>query len=475
MLIRFLSFICLLLPCSFVVAQFAVSDTTITVPPDDTTLQVFKTVRNIIITGNQRTKGYIVAREIALEMGHSYAANDLAARIKLTKEQLINTSLFVDVDITNSEISKDEVDLTVDVKERWYVFPVPYFKVIDRNWNEWIHTYKASLSRVNYGIKVSENNLSGRNDKLNVWLIGGYTQQISFNYTQPYLDKDLKHGMFMGFLYARNREVNYGTNFDTLQYLKLPNFARTFIDAHVGYTYRRGSKERHSLRLSFSSDKIDSAIIKRNTEFFGNSSLKEQYWDLSYSFQYFNVDYIKYPLRGWYVDVYAFKRFSKTLGLFGIGGKYLHSWKLPVPTSYFALQAAATVKLPFQQSYYNSHLLGYGDLSMRGLEYLVVDGVAGGVLKGTVRKKLFSFTFKNFIKSKSHDRIPFTFYAKAFGDLGYVYSKSQTNNSRLSNKWLHSGGFGIDIVTIYDTVFKIEFSFNQLGSHGIYYHSGSDF
>ena len=83
--------------------------------------------------------------------------------------------------------------------------------------------------------------------------------------------------------------------------------------------------------------------------------------------------------------------------------------------------------------------------------------------------------WRYFIKSKSHDRIPFTFYAKAYGDLGYVYSKNNTNNSRLSNKLLRSGGFGIDIVTIYDLILKLEFSFNQLGSSGTYYHTGSDF
>jgi len=281
--------------------------------------------------------------------------------------------------------------------------------------------------------------------------------------------------MFLGFQYARNREVNYGTNFDTLQYLKLSGFARTFYNGHIGYSYRKGSKERHSVRLSFNSDRIDSAIGKLNHNFFGDGSLKENYFDLSYGYQYFNVDYIKYPLRGWYVDLFAFKRFSPTLNLWGIGGKYLHSWKLWIPDSYFMLQASASVKLPFNQPYYNSHLLGYGDLSMRGMEYLVVDGVAGGVLKGTVRKRLFGITLKNPIKTKSHNRIPFTFYGKAFGDLGYVCSKNNLNNSRLSNKLLRTGGFGIDIVTIYDMVFKIEFSFNQLGSNGVYYHSGSDF
>ncbi|MES2772610.1 MAG: POTRA domain-containing protein [Bacteroidota bacterium] len=475
MLIRLITFICLGLSSCFAMAQNNIADTMVSPVDTSTNEQIVRTIRNISITGNRRTKIYIVEREFAFEKGVTYGQKDLEYRMTLTKEQLINTGLFVDATITIVQLDSSNADMVVEVKERLYLFPVPYFKVIDRNWNEWIQTYKASLSRVNVGIKVTQNNLTGRNDNLNVWLIGGYTQQISFNYTQPYLDKNLRHGMFMGFQYARNREVNYSTNFDTLQFLKLPGFARTFISGHIGYTYRKGSKERHSLRLSYNSDKIDSAIGKMNREFFGNGALQGNYADLSYAFQFFNVDYIKYPLRGWYVDVYAFKRFSKALGLFAVGGKYLHSWKLPLPTTYFALQAAATIKLPFKQPYYNTHLLGYGDLSMRGMEYLVVDGVAGGLIKGTLRKKIFGFTFKNFIKSKSHDRIPFTFYGKVFGDLGYVHTRNQTNNSRLSNKLLRTYGFGLDIVTIYDLILKIEISFNQLGNSGLYYHTGSDF
>jgi len=474
MLIRLIISFCLLLPGWLAVAQNDINDTTAQIAISDS-VQVFRTVNTITITGNKRTKIYLVHRELAFKEGVTYSLKDLESRITLSKEQLINTTLFVDVEITKVEAANDMLDVSIVVKERWYLFPVPYFKVIDRNWNEWIKTYGASLSRVNYGIKVTQNNLTGRNDNLNIWLINGYTQQVSFNYTQPYLDKKLKHGMFMGFQYARNREVNYGVNFDTLQFLKLNDFARTYINGNLGYTYRKGSRERHSVRLSFTSENLDSAIVNKNPDYFGNGRMKAFYTDLSYTFQYFNVDYIRYPLRGWYVDVYAFKRFSKTLGLWGLGGKYLHSWKLPIPNSYFVLQAAASIRFPFNQPYFNSRLLGYGDLSMRGMEYLVVNGVAGGVLKATLRKKLFGFTLKNFVKSKTHDRIPFTFYGKIFGDLGYAYSKEKDNNSRLNNKLLRTGGFGIDIVTFYDLVLKLEFSFNQLGNHGIYYHTGSDF
>ena len=433
-----------------------------------------KQVREVIIAGNKRTKIYIVQRELAFKTGTTYDAKTLLEKIRLSKEQLINTTLFVSVEIVPVNIDSNQLDLQVNVKERWYLFPFPYFKTIDRNWNEWLNTYNASFSRVNYGVKISENNLTGRNDKLYVWLINGYTRQVSFRYTQPYIDKKLKQGAFFGLQHARTREVNFASSHDTLRFYKLPGFARSFTTAYAGYTYRQGSKERHSLRLAYTTDKLDTAIINRNPDFFGAGLRRQQFADLTYNFQYFNVDYIIYPLRGWYADVYAGKRFSQNLNQWTLGGKFLQSWQVG-KGNYFMFQGIGSIKLPFTQPYYNSHLLGYGDLTMRGMEYLVVDGVAGGIIKGTVRKKLLAFSVKNFVGIKNIQRIPFSIYGKIYGDMGYVYSRNESNNSRLANKLLRTAGVGVDIVTIYDLVLKIEFSLNQLGGRGVYYHAGSDF
>jgi hypothetical protein len=60
--------------------------------------------------------------------------------------------------------------------------PVPYIKVVDRNINQWIVEQNAKLDRINYGLKLLYNNVSGRNDKLNLYLINGYTKQISLSY-----------------------------------------------------------------------------------------------------------------------------------------------------------------------------------------------------------------------------------------------------------------------------------------------------
>ena len=132
----------------------------------------------------------------------------------------MNTSLFHEVTVSLKTFDGYDIDVLVEVRERWYVFPVPYFKPVDRNLNQWIVEQKASLDRVNYGAKLLYNNATGRNDKLRAWLIGGYTKQISLSYDRLYIDKAMMWGVTTNFNIGKNKEVNYNTINDKQAFLK---------------------------------------------------------------------------------------------------------------------------------------------------------------------------------------------------------------------------------------------------------------
>ena len=125
------------------------------------------------------------------------------------------------------------------------------------------------------------------------------------------------------------------------------------------------------------------------------------------------------------------------------------------------------VKLPFEQAFINRRALGFGSLSLRGLEVYLIDGVVAGVAKYTLNKKVAEFKISIPFKLKSLAYIPFKIFAKTYTDIGYSYL-SKKYDSRLNNKLLYTGGFGIDVVTFYDIVFKVEYSFNQLGEKGLF-------
>ena len=103
------------------------------------------------------------------------------------------TALFIDAVISLRSFRGYSVDVQIDVKERWYILPLPYFKKVDRNLAQW-QDEQFSFDRVKYGFKFNHNNFSGRNDKLRIWLITGYSREIQIQYDQPYADPSLKHG-----------------------------------------------------------------------------------------------------------------------------------------------------------------------------------------------------------------------------------------------------------------------------------------
>ncbi len=431
-------------------------------------------VRAINVKGNRKTKIWIVEREIALKTGIIYEPKELDRLIRLTKEQLMNTTLFVTVDVSVDTITYEEIDVNIQVKERWYLFPLPHFKIIDRNWNVWLNEFKGALDRTEIGGKLIHQNMTGRNDKLNLFAIGGYSQQVQANYYQPYLDKKLRQGLGVAFSFARAREVNYASDSNKQQFFSLPDFGREYMKGELTYTYRVGSQMRSAAKLSYNREKLDQAIIDLNPKMFGKGRTKVDFVDLFLNYQYLNVDFIPYPLRGWMVDFYALKRFSSAIPMTQLGGRMQATWQF-APKIYLNFQGAFAFTFPGkEQPFYNQRMLGYRSLYLQGLEYYVVDGTMAGMLRTTLRREVWAFNLKNLFRSKTHNNIPFQFFLKTYGNIGYSHS-NDPGNSFMSNRLLRTAGFGIDIKTVYDMVLKLEYSFNQFGESGFFIHSATDF
>ena len=449
--------------------------TVVTAPANS--LGALVVISDIVVTGFKKTRPYIIRREIPFKKGEYIARSDFQTKLGLCKQQLMNTTLFVDVDVNPVKLDSNHVSIMVNVKERWYLFPIPYFRIVSRNFNTWWVEENHNLNRVEYGLKFMQNNVSGRNDNLNLWLISGYTQQFSLRYDNPNIDNSLKHGINIGFGLRRNRELNYGM--DSIRPNKIgfvkqeDNFIvkQSYID--LAYTYRPAIKTRHTLRVSYANINVDDSVIKLNPRYFASSANSLRFADISYRLSYNNVDYIPYPLKGFSGDANLYKRFGRNSSFWQISGRGNYSIKF-FPTSFIQLQAAGLLRFPFNQPYISNNLMGSTDLYMRGLEYYVIEGVAGGVTRATVKNEILSLNVRNIIKSKSHNKIPFRVFLKAYGDLGYSYTPNY-GNSILNNKLLRTWGAGVDIVTFYDVVVKLEYSFNQLGDKGLFIHTQTDF
>ncbi|HLA51786.1 MAG TPA: POTRA domain-containing protein, partial [Flavitalea sp.] len=74
----------------------------INAPHEDTLPQVVVNERpafvvgEIIVTGNKRTKDYVIARELPFKSGDSINLTDLVKQFEIARQQLINTKLFTE-------------------------------------------------------------------------------------------------------------------------------------------------------------------------------------------------------------------------------------------------------------------------------------------------------------------------------------------------------------------------------------------
>src|ERR1043165_7119670 len=197
------------------------------------------TVRNIVIVGNKKTKESIILRELPFKSGDAYPLSDIVKKFEVARKQLMNTALFHEVVVALKSFEGNNIDILIELKERWYLFPLPYFRFVDRNINQWLVEQHAKLNRVNYGVKVLYNNATGRNDKLNIYLVNGYTKAISFSYNRPYIDGAMKWGFNFGMGISKNREINYSTVNNKQMFFKdTNNFVRSSFRGNTELTYR---------------------------------------------------------------------------------------------------------------------------------------------------------------------------------------------------------------------------------------------
>jgi outer membrane protein assembly factor BamA len=434
-------------------------------------------ISSITVVGNKKTRSNIILREVPFTAGMSFSLSLLIDLFKQGEQQIMNTALFHSVRIYASKFEGNCLEITVEVVERWYLFPFPFFDLVDRNINQWLIDQKASLQRVNYGLKLLYNNTTGHNDKLRLWLINGYTRELSISYEKPYFDRKMQWGFRLAARTGKGREINYNTIEDKQVFLRTPDFIRSFASVGGELTYRKKLFARHNFGIFYFREKVEDTVLRANPDYFRVRGSINQFPELYYQFTYAKMDYIPYPREGFGTRV----RFSKlgitpSFNLWQLHWQMMKIWPVGLK-NIVTFESYAGVKLPFSQPYVNRRFLGYEEIFMRGFEYNVVDGVAGGYLRSSFARELFrvNIPLPGFIRKRaSLSTVPFKVFGKLYSNAGYVYSPEPGFNF-LQNKFLHAAGFGIDILSLYDLTIRIEYSFNNFGQNGLFLHRTSSF
>ena len=439
-------------------------------------------LNRVLIIGNKVTYDRIISRELSLKPGDTITAKNLKAVLLRDKNKIYNLKLFNTVALRTLELPGSQIDLLIEVSERWYTFPAPIFELSDRNFNEWWQNYNHDFNRVNYGLRLYQYNFRGRNETLRLTAQFGFTRYIDLSYRVPYIDRKQKHGLTFNFLYAEPKNAAYFTKEHKLEFLSLPRTVRITRGASVEYTFRKSFYETHSFGIDLRSSSVLDTIPLLNPNYYRNGSNSQYLAALSYSFNSEHRDVIQYPLKG-----YQFTGFISKSGL-GIGDD-VNQFEVNLTYArhidlkkgfYLSNFTSAYLSTPTHQAYSNYSALGYRKLLVRGYEVYVIEGPNFFLNKTTLKKKILSRNWR--IESMPLEQFryfPIAIYLKTYLDLGYVenyplYRQSEINTA-LSDRLLTGAGAGLDIVTVYDTVLRLEYTFTREGTRGFFFNIKKEF
>lgn len=439
----------------------------------------FVYIDSILIQGNKKTKDKIILRELKIGVGDSIQISQLSEVLEKNQQYVLNTRLFTwgKINIKSWDARTNRVTLLVEVAETWYIWPFPIFELADRNFNVWWNEFGASLSRVNFGVRLTHANTTGNKDPLKLTLQAGYTQKYELNYTLPPLNQGQTYRVIADLFYAKNREIGYITQGNKLRFERRENeFPEQRFRAGLSFIFRPKFNSFHFAKIEYQENTISDYVANElNSDFFLDSRTKQRFIYLRYEYIHENRDIIPYPLSGNYLSVVLEKEgigiFNERNGFYLIGkfAQYFSFWKKW--STEFIFKGKLSL-LRDKQPYNRYKAFGYFEDYLRGYEFYVVDGLDFAYLKSSFRYEIINkrVNWGKMMPLKAFRLMPLRIYLTLNSDVGYANDPYFFETNPMTNRWLWGGGFGLDINVFYGSTFQIEYSANHLWEKGLFLH-----
>lgn len=433
----------------------------------------FIILRKVFLHGNTRTKDRIILRELDIKTGDTIRLAQLDTILKINRNRVYNTRLFNEVKFTLLPDSAQYNSLLIEVTERWYIFPIPIFELADRSFNEWWYNQNRKLNRINYGIRFADKNFRGRKEELRLTVQGGFTTKLGLGYTIPYLNKKQTVGLDFETNYDQNKQVSFQTFENKQVFIKDHDLMRERLRLGVTVFLRKSFFGTHSFSLKYTGTRVADTVVRLNPNYFNNGANNQRYMQLGYHFKYDKRDVQSYAQKGYLIDFNVTQN-----GLTSSDDIHYASLDLafaqykPLGRNfYFASLTKGKMYTSDKIPYYNIMGLGYNQDYVRGYDLYVIDAQSFALQRFTFRKKLLEkeIVASSFLPIKQFSKVPFSIYLNTYYDVAYAYSATAfPGNQYLSNEMLRGGGVGIDIVTYYDSVIRLEYSINKMLENRFY-------
>lgn len=437
----------------------------------ETSAAEIREVKEILISGNSQTKTKIILSELPFSVGCLVTSASIQSLAERAQQNLLNTTLFNFVFVEYTFPNDGDVIFEIRVEERWYVWVFPIFEQEGRNFSDFLRLNDGSF--FNYGLYFKHDNLRGRNETLKIRMVTGYKNQMVLDYENPGLNNRSGWGLNLGWLVYD--QMPYTTIDDKQVFLKLMGekiMRQTRVQ--LSYFYRHNLDHRHRLSAAYLVDRVADTLLAINPNYLPFGKSRNQLIELTYKYQYDTRDSRIYPLEG---SLYEVSVIRKGIGIVSdyegfFQGKIISSWHAPLANRFFASSKVTLAGIGRREVPYIFRTgLGYEEY-LNGYEYRVIDGSSYGAVQNKVIFELVPRKEKslNFIPIKQFARFHYAFYLKFNFDAGYVVNETKSTQNELANSLLLGYGLGVDLVTFYDKVLSLNYSLNNFGGHGFFFH-----
>lgn len=427
-------------------------------------------VREIVVEGVKKTKPQVVTRQMVFEVGDTVELAELEALNKTNRSNIYNLGIFTTVELAH-EVGDSGLVMRVRVQERWYVWPTPYVNLQERTINEWWQD--KDLDRLVYGIGVEWQNLSGWNDKAYWYAQNGYQQVLSTQYSRPFLFPRAKVDGTLTLYYVNDKEVGYGTTDGYLDLARLrTRRMRSTYSAQGVLSKRFSPREMLHLTGAFQHFRLNDSILYFNPGYLPDRRTRIGYPSLGLTYVNDQRDVRSFPLSGY--------KYGASLRYFGIPGVTgTHFGKLALAFSHhvplgkrwnFAYGMQQFVLLGREVPYFDKYFVGFGSF-LRGYEPHVIDGSFINLTKAEWKFGIIPYRFVHlgWLPLQRFRDFPLGLYISAYSDAGYVRDWTFNNqDNTLKDRLLLGYGAGINFITVYDLLLRVEYSRNLQGQGGVY-------
>jgi outer membrane protein assembly factor BamA len=394
----------------------------------DSTLHVSK----IIIAGNEKTKDFVITREMSLKVGSLITRRAIAYDIN----RIYSLRLFNRVDI---HVIPDSTMATlfVLVNERWFFYPYPIFGLKDHSWS---HLY--------YGLGVVHSNFRGRNEQLYAQFALGYDPFVSFQYVNPLIEPEWN--LFL------NTKFEYGVikNKSLISLQNGPEFDERHLDGQVIIGKRLSLFSTASASIEYTSVTVSDNRAGRTLSPTGTDS----YFSFNAGYQYDTRDLGEYPGYGTLLSVSGSK--------LGYGQsevnyqRYNFDYRRYIPTVGGIVLAARAFGSAVQGGTvpnYGHVYYGYNE-RIRGRFKTILEGenIFGGNAELHFPIISPSYFRSELIPIEQFRVIRYALYFALFADGGDVWYRDEPF---ALDRFLGGYGFGFHFLLSYSAIARIEYAF----------------